>query len=73
MCTAPWWQLSAPVEMAPMTAFGAFLITAQTISKSGATKRNFIVRLTPFNLLDLCLCLDFKLPIRKLYRRLTLA
>ena len=52
MFTAPWRQLSAQLEMAPMTEFGAFLITALTTSKSGATEINFIVRLTTFSLLD---------------------
>ena len=64
-CTAPWRQLSASLEMAPLTAFGAFLITAITTFKWGATKRNFIVRLTTFNLLDLRLILDCELLIRK--------
>ena len=58
MCTAPWRQFSAPLEMAPITVLGAFLITALTTSKSGATNRNFIVRLTTFNLMDLRLSLD---------------
>ena len=64
MYTAPWLQLSAPLEIAPMTAFGAFLITALTICKSGATDKNFIIRLTTFNLLDLRLSLDCELLIR---------
>ena len=38
MCSAPWRQLNAPLEMVPMTEFGAFLITAFTTSKSGETK-----------------------------------
>ena len=42
-----------------------FLITVFTTSKSGATERNFIVRLTTFNLLDVRLSLDCELPIRK--------
>ena len=43
---------------------GAFLITALTMCKSGATKKNFIIRLTTFNLLDLRLSLDCELHIR---------
>ena len=62
MCTAHWRQLCASLEMAPMTAFGAFLITVFTTHKSGATEYNFIVRLITFNLLDLRLSLDCKLP-----------
>ena len=58
VCKAPWRQFSAQLEMAPITAYGAFLITVLTISKSGATKRNFILRLTTFNLLDVRLSLD---------------
>ena len=53
-----------PVEMAPMTALGVFFITALTTSKLGATERNFIVRLTTFNLFNLRLSLDYELPIR---------
>ena len=52
-------QLSALLEMAPMSAFVAFLITAFTMFKSIATQRNFIIRLTTFNLWDLRLILDF--------------
>ena len=53
MCTAPWRQLSAPLEIAPMTAFKSFLITDLTMCKCGATDRNFIIRLTTFNLIKL--------------------
>ena len=65
MCTTPWRQFSAPLEMAPITVFGAFLITALTTFKPGATDRNVIERLTTFNLLDLRLSLDCELLIRK--------
>ena len=64
MCTAPCRQFSAPLEMAPITAFGAFLIKVLTTSKSGPTERNFIVRLTTFNLLNVRISLDCKLPIK---------
>ena len=47
-----------PVGDGADTTFGAFLITALTTFKSGATERNLIVRLTTFNLLDLCLSFD---------------
>ena len=63
MCTAPWRQLSVPLEMAPMSAFDAFIITTLKMCKSGATDRNFIICLTNFNLLDILLSLDCKLPI----------
>ena len=53
------------LEMAPMTAFGAFLITTLTTFKSSATERNFIVNLTTFSLLDLRLSLNCELRIRK--------
>ena len=49
MCRASWRQLSSLLEMASMTAFGVFLITALTIFKSGTIKRNVIIRLTTFN------------------------
>ena len=65
MCTAPWRQFSAPLEMAPITAFGAFLITVFTTFKSGATERNFNVSLITFNFLDVRLSLDCELPIKK--------
>ena len=64
MCTALWRQFSAPLEMVPITAFGAFLITVFTNSKSGATERNFIVRLITFNLLDERLNLNYELTIK---------
>ena len=50
--------VSAPLEMAPKTAFGVVFITALRPFKSGATERNFIVRLITFNLLYLRLSLD---------------
>ena len=53
MGTAPWRAFTAALEMARITASGALLITAFTTSKSGATKRDFIVRYTTFSLLDL--------------------
>ena len=56
--------VSAPLEMAAITEIGAFLITALTTTKSVATERNFIVRLTTFNLLNLRLSLDCELLIR---------
>ena len=64
MFTATWRQFSVPLEMAPIIAFVAFLIMVLTTSKSGATERNFIVRLTTFNFLDIRLSLDCELPIR---------
>ena len=65
MYTAPWRQFIAPLEMAPITEFGVFLITVFTTFKSGETERNIIVRLTTFNLFDVRLSLDSDLPIRK--------
>ena len=35
----PWQQLIALLEITPMTAFGAFFITAFTRSNSGASKK----------------------------------
>ena len=64
MFTAPWQELSAPLEMALMTAFGTFLSTAFIMSKSGATDRNFIIHLTSFNLLDIRLSSNCELPLR---------
>ena len=66
MSTAFWQQFSAPLEMAPITAFGAFIITVHTTLESGATKTNCFVLSTTFNLLNVRLSLDFKFPIRKL-------
>ena len=53
MGTAPRRALTAALEIARITASIAILITALTPSKSGATDRNFIVRLITFSLLDL--------------------
>ena len=39
MYTAPWQQLSAPLKMALMTPFNAFLITALRTSKSSLTNK----------------------------------
>ena len=64
MCTAPWWQLSAPLEMAPMTAFGAFFDYGSYNLQIKRNGKNFIVRLTTFKVLDLRLSLDCELPIK---------
>ena len=64
MCTAPWRQLNPPLQMVPLTALGAFLITALTTPKSGATEQSFIVRLTTFKLLNLRKSLTCELPIK---------
>ena len=69
MCAAPWRLLSAPLEMAPIITFGAFLITALTTSKSGATARNFIVGSTTFNLLYL----PFKFGLKITHQKILMA
>ena len=39
MCTTPWRQLSAPLDIVTMTMFNAFLIKDLTTSKSGKTNK----------------------------------
>ena len=63
MGTAPWRALTAALEMGRMTASCAFLITTFTNFKSGATGKNFIVRLTTFSVNELHLSLDYEFPL----------
>ena len=66
MCTSLKRKFSVKLEIAPITVLGDFLIMVLTTSKLGATKRNFIMRLPTFNLLDIRVNLDLELPIRKI-------